>query len=240
MTLYNNPTRNSLFHIFVTAASSRGVYIGDPKLSLFVKYEEELLRWNDKINLVSLKKQEDLWTKHFLDSLSAAQFIGKKAGRLLDIGTGGGFPGLPLGIVLPQLRVYLLEASRKKSSFLKQVIRLLGLNNATVINERAEKAQTDPQFQYSFDTVISRAAFKLPDIVRYAAGFLVADGIVIAMKGGHVLGQELAEAKSVAALVGLSFLSCEELKKSTDQERRIIVIFKKTSNHLSYQDTGAP
>ncbi len=227
MTLDNGPARKSLLPLFVAPAINLGVNISESELLLFIKYEEELLRWNDKINLVSLKKKEDLWTKHFLDSLAAARFIEKKSGGLLDIGAGGGFPGLPLKIVMPELRLYLLEASRKKSSFLKQVIRLMRLNNATVINDRVERLLADPQFQYSFDTVISRAAFKLLDIVRYASFFLARDGIMIAMKGGQALGKELAEAQNLAPHVGLSLLFCEEITKVTEVERRILVIARK-------------
>lgn len=227
MTICNGPMKKYFVPRFVAAAGHMGVSISDPELSLLFKYEEELLRWNEKINLVSLKNREDLWTKHFLDSLAAARFIEKQSGRLLDLGTGGGFPGLPLAIVLPELKLYLLEASRKKSSFLKQVIRLLELQAATVINDRVEKVSAAPHFQNYFDTVISRAAFKLPDMVRYAAYFLAPDGIMIALKGGQALGAELAEAQGLAPAVGLYLCSCEEIKKAGNEERRIIIIFKK-------------
>ncbi|MDI6727028.1 MAG: 16S rRNA (guanine(527)-N(7))-methyltransferase RsmG, partial [Smithellaceae bacterium] len=180
-----------------------------------------------KINLVSLKAPQELWTRHFLDSLSAAPFVLNRGGTLLDLGAGGGFPGLPLKIVFPELKIFLLESSRKKSSFLNHAIRLLGLPQATVINERVENILVDNKYRHGFDTVISRAAFKLPELVRYSAYLLAANGMMIAMKGGKVLDGELAEAQAIAPAVGLAFLSCHDTKNERTGERRIILLFKK-------------
>lgn len=109
MTSRKNPKRETLLSDFSHQAMDYGLEFSRPTLSRFVKYEEELLRWNDKINLVSLKRPEELWTKHFLDSLSAAPFILHREGNLLDLGSGGGFPGLPLKLVFPEMKLFLLD-----------------------------------------------------------------------------------------------------------------------------------
>jgi 16S rRNA (guanine527-N7)-methyltransferase len=115
-----------------------GIKLNKQQLALFDVYKNELLQWNAKTNLISENSSREIITRHFLDSLSALQFIQKPAARLIDVGCGAGFPGLPLKIALPSLQVYLLETNRKKVSFLKHIIRLLNLSQAFVFHDRVE------------------------------------------------------------------------------------------------------
>lgn len=148
---------------------------------LFERYLALLLKWNKIYNLTSIKDPKEVTIKHFEDSLSLAPFLSEGA-RLLDIGTGAGFPGIPLRIVRPDLHVFLLDSVRKKTDFCKNLIRELDLGPIEVIQGRAE----DPilvQKLGLFDVVVSRATFSLKDFLTIAANFTKENGLGIAMKG---------------------------------------------------------
>ena len=144
---------------------------------------EELLVWNNKFNLFSTKSDRDIIIKHFIDSLTLLPYIKYETSRVLDIGSGAGFPGIPLKIALNSLKVFLLESSRKKSSFLKHVIRSLRLTDAAVINNRTEFLMEDDTYRDYFQVVTSRATVKLPEFLQLGAFFLAPEGLLIAMKG---------------------------------------------------------
>ena len=114
------------------------IELSDTQLLSFDIYKNELLDWNVKTNLISDKSAHDIITRHFLDSLTALRFITRTDSKIIDVGCGAGFPGLPLKIVRSDLEVYLLEANRKKVSFLKHMIRLLKLSSVHVIHDRVE------------------------------------------------------------------------------------------------------
>lgn len=217
---------------FTFAARRLGIDITDQALDRFLIYERELLRWNEKINLVSLRSREDLWTRHFLDSLAPAPLMVNLSGRLLDIGAGGGFPGLPLAIAFPTLHLHLVESCRKKSSFLKEAIRALDLPGARVFNERIEKLQTDKGLRETFDTVISRAAFKLSELVRHGSVFLAPEGILIAMKGRGDLEPERQKADDLAYSLGLTIIREQKYTEPASDQTRSILVFKKIPSVL--------
>ncbi len=164
-------------------AEHLGISLNDVQLDKFCIYHKDLLNWNDKINLVSVKSAEDLVSRHFLDSLTALRFIDKQNVRLLDIGSGAGFPGIPLKIARPSLEVYLLESNRKKTSFLKYIVRELQLDGIFVVHDRAEHLMKNNIWSEFFDLVVSRAAFHLEEFIKFSAFFLTAEGQFIALKG---------------------------------------------------------
>lgn len=173
-----------------------GIELSDEQLALFALYQSELLKWNSKTNLISEKTADDIVTRHFLDSLTAAKFITHQNARMVDIGCGAGFPGIPLKIALPSIQLYLLETNRKKVSFLKQIVRLLKLENTFIIHDRTENVIRMDTWQGKFDIAISRAAFKLPDLLPLGTYFLAPDGLLIAFKGQDVAPEvEAAETK---------------------------------------------
>lgn len=174
-----------LLKMLKESASAVHVDLDARALELFSGYYRELIIWNEKMNLVSVRTPQEIMIKHFVDSLTPLPYIACPSGRLLDIGSGGGFPGIPLKIAMPALSVSLLEASRKKSSFLKHVIRRLSLPQTNVIHMRAESAMLDSTYLHHFNTVISRAAFKLPQLFMMSRFFLAPGGVLIAMKGPH-------------------------------------------------------
>jgi 16S rRNA (guanine527-N7)-methyltransferase len=157
-------------------AAAIGVRLGAAELDLFAAYHREILFWNRRINLVSERSSREIVVRHFIDSLTPVPFLDRPEGTLIDLGSGGGFPGIPLRIALPGLQLFLVEALRKKSSFLSQVVRSLGLGGVQVIRERVEEMTAGGNLFGRFDTVISRAAFKLPDLIRTASFFLKPGG----------------------------------------------------------------
>jgi 16S rRNA (guanine527-N7)-methyltransferase len=142
----------------------------------------ELINWNRKINLTAITNPRDIAIKHFLDSLAPAGFIPDRA-RLLDIGSGGGFPGIPLKILKPSISVLLIDGVRKKVNFLKHVLRSLKLENIEALQIRAENLLKKPECANSFDVIISRALSDLEPFVKNALPLLAKQGTIIAMKG---------------------------------------------------------
>lgn len=148
----------------------------------FIKYKDELNLWNRKIDLTGLNTDEEFAIKHFIDSLIPARFI-KENAFLMDIGTGGGFPGIPLKIYRPDLKVLLLESSEKKVVFLKHIIRVLGLKDITPINQRAEDKGFQSIMKETVDVVISRAFTKFKDFFDIARFYVKQGGSIIGMLG---------------------------------------------------------
>ncbi len=155
----------SFEQILLAAAGEMGIVIDQDRLALFEEYRKTLLFWNSRMNLVSLRSETDLPVRHFIDSLTLLPFLPSGGIRLLDIGSGAGFPSIPLKIFHPDLQVTLLEASRKKCSFLKEVIRKLALKDIAVTQSRLEallSSKTPPVY----DMIVSRATFKMNELLE--------------------------------------------------------------------------
>ncbi len=191
-------------------------------LHLFTIYCEELSFWNGKMNLVGTDSPRDIVIRHFIDSLTPVPFIDNPEGRLLDIGSGGGFPGIPLKIAIPSLRLALLESSRKKASFLKHMIRRLQFSQARVIHARTEAAMQDTSLGNAFETVVSRAAFKLPELLETGHHFLAPQGLLIAMKGPN-----FRKESDMADIPDLVFRACHSITVPFSQRHRNILIYQR-------------
>ena len=224
----------NLSDILSHAAGAIDIHLGERERILFSLYEIELLIWGKKINLISVRSPYDIPIKHFVDSLTPVPFIknregfalNEEKGKVLDIGTGAGFPGIPLKIAIDSLKVYLLEASRKKVSFLKHIVRTLSLDEITIIHGRCEKLMGKEIYRHIFDVVISRATFKLSQFLLMGAFFLSHDGILIAMKGPNI-NEELKEAATTSEKTGLICVGCHDIKLPITGDPRKIIIYKK-------------
>jgi 16S rRNA (guanine527-N7)-methyltransferase len=207
-------------------AAAIGVCLGPAELDLFAAYRRELLLWNRKINLVSESSAREIVIRHFIDSLTPAPFLDYPEGALIDLGSGGGFPGIPLRIALKNLNVSLVEASRKKSSFLSHIIRSLGLGGIQVIPARVEELTAGEAWAGRFDTLISRAAFKLPDLIRTAPFFLKPGGQLIAMKGADP-HQEMEETERIAEAAGMVFAASRAVRQPGAVSLKKIIIYNR-------------
>jgi len=140
---------------------------------------DELERWNRKVNLTAVRDRDEMVTAHIEDSLSARPLL--KGGRILDVGTGAGFPGLPLAIVEPEREFHLIDSNNKKIQFVQHVVGLLGLDNVTAVKARGEDYAPGQRF----DTVIARALAALPKLVEIAGHHVGEDGVFVALKGRY-------------------------------------------------------
>ena len=158
------------------------IHIDKREIDQFAIHALELMKWNQKTNLTAITDPLEVAVKHFLDSIVPVNIIPSNA-SLLDIGSGGGFPGIPLKIILPSLSVTLIDASRKKVSFLKHIIRILELKNIDALNIRAAEFANKPGIAKTFDVIISRALSSMTSFALSALPFLKKEGVIIAMRG---------------------------------------------------------
>jgi len=167
--------------IVLEGAKTFGIDISSQQADMMAVHADELIRWNKKTNLTAITKPVDVAVKHFIDSVVPSLRINRKA-SLIDIGSGGGFPGIPLKVIMPDLKVTLVDSSLKKVNFLKQVIRLLDMDNIDAVHSRIEGLAEDSFFTGGFDVAISRAFSNLNRFVDLAYPLLKRDGKIIAMK----------------------------------------------------------
>jgi 16S rRNA (guanine527-N7)-methyltransferase len=185
----------------------------------FLLYLTELKRWNARVNLTALNTDREIVSKHFLDSLAILPFLGEPA-SLADLGAGAGFPGLALKLALPDLALTLVEPREKKAAFLEYLAARLKLDRVEVSRVHLTPAlarQWGPRFQ----AVVSRAAFQLARFLELAAPMLRPGGLVLALKGPHLIGGELEAATTVCQLVGLTPLQLQEYRLPVDREPRL-------------------
>lgn len=161
----------------------------------FAAYYRLLAEWNAVMNLTTIIEPDDVRVRHFLDSLSLVTVIGFDDGdKLIDVGTGAGFPGLPLAIAFPQIHVTLMDSTQKKLRFLDTVVTELGLHNVSTLHARAEDAGRDPAHRERYDIVTARAVALLPVLLEYLIPFAKVGGFCVAMKGESA-ERELEEAR---------------------------------------------
>jgi len=163
----------------------------------FLTYLSELKKWNRAYNLTGLKSDDDIIIKHFLDSLLYIKALPPSPFHMADIGTGAGFPGMPVKIMMPEIELTLIESSRKKASFLRSMVRTLGLKRVTVLEERIERLGNE--FGQSFDTIVSRATFSIREFLTAACPYVRPGGTLILNKGPKVR-DELAELERYPAM----------------------------------------
>ncbi len=172
----------------VTGADRLGIKVSDHQAEQMSAFLRELVLWNSKINLTAIRDPLVMAEKHFIDSIAVIPFIRTDI-FFMDMGSGGGFPGIPLKIMLPDLNMVLLDSSRKKVNFSKHVIRTLGLEKIDAVHARAEELACSDQYQGRFDAVISRAFADLDRFAVLAHPFLSDNGCLYAMKARRALGE---------------------------------------------------
>lgn len=205
----------------------------------FYQYMKLLLEWNEKINLTAITEPEEILTKHFIDSISIAPYI-KPADKVLDIGTGAGFPGIPLQIVLPHNSFTLLDSLNKRIHFLQEVIKQLNLRQIDAIHGRAEEFCKE-KAREGYDIVVSRAVAKLNVLLEYMLPFIKLGGRCICMKALEI-EEELEEAKKAIEILGGTIEKIEEITlENTDITRKIVIIKKMKETPKKYpRKAGTP
>lgn len=177
--------------LLLSGALSLGLELKDEQVQLFESYYRELLAWNDRMNLTAITDYEEVQTKHFLDSLTVVLAFGepglRSAMSVIDVGSGAGFPGIPLKIAFPAFQLTLLEATGKKTVFLKHLVSTLGLSGVEVVTGRAEEVAHDRVYREKYDLATARAVASLPTLLEITLPFC--------RIGGHFVAQKQAEAK---------------------------------------------
>lgn len=203
----------------------KGIKVTDEMILKFQKYLDLLMEWNQKINLTALKTEEEIIEKHFYDSLLMAEEIKFDDQSLLDVGTGAGFPGIPLKIVFEDLFVTLLEPTLKRVNFLDIVIKELGLKKIVTVNKRAEDYVKDARSYY--DLVTARAVSRLNMLLELCMPLVKVDGLFLAMKGSKG-EEEIQESINALKILNGEIFKIQKTKLVTDNDERMNIFIKKT------------
>ncbi len=225
-----------------------GIELSDKQIAQFNSYYELLLKWNEVMNLTAITDFDDVCKLHFVDSVSSYKFFDFNSDNyfLIDVGTGAGFPGIPLKIVFPHLNITLLDSLNKRLNFLNEVIDTLGLNEIGSINTlhgRAEdysSAKSD-SLRETFDIVVSRAVANMSTLSEYCLPYAKVGGVFIAYKSEKA-SDELAKAKGAIHLLGGKLDSSNEfLLPNSDVSRTICIVNKKENTSKKYpRKAGVP
>ena len=209
--------------------------LGEEKEILFQRYFQELVEWNRVVNLTAIVDPNEVSAKHFLDSLSVARVIPDEAlagGSLVDVGSGAGFPGLPLKIAWPGLKVTLVDSVGKKAAFLRHVVDTLGLEGVEVEVGRAEALAHESRLRERFDVVASRAVANMAVLAELTLPFCKPGGIVVAQKKAGI-EDELREAERAIALLGGALERIEAVDDVEPGDPRWLVVLRKVTSSPS-------
>ena len=213
--------------------NNMGVELDGYGLDRFDAYAERLVRWNNHVNLPAITEPDDIAIKHFVDCLSIMKYVKfNKGDKVVDVGTGAGFPGLPLLIANPDIDVNFVDSVGKKLGFIKDVMRNNGLV-ANVTHKRAEDMGKDGNYRESYDYAVSRAVAPLNILCEYCLPLVKVGGYFIAMKGAAA-EQELADAANAIHTLGGALEKIDSFKLSTGDSRAIIIIKKISQTPTKY------
>ncbi len=205
----------------------RNIELSELQINQFQKYYEMLVEKNKVMNLTAITEYDEVVEKHFIDSISIAEFIDIK-GKIIDVGTGAGFPGIPLKIVFPDLEVVLLDSLNKRVKFLNEVIDELGLKKIVAIHGRAEEIAKNKEYREVFDYSVSRAVANLSTLTEYCLPFVKIDGSFISYKSGNIDG-ELKSSEAAIKKLGGNIKKVDKFELSNKVGMRSFVIIDKIS-----------
>lgn len=227
---------------FLKSLEKLNIHLNEKQVYQFMKYYEMLIDTNKVMNLTAITDFDEVIDKHFVDSLGLIQAIDlNKELKVIDVGTGAGFPGIPLKIAFPELDILLLDSLNKRIHFLDQVISELGLENIQTIHGRAEDLGKNPLYREKFDLCVSRAVANLSTLSEYCVPFVKVDGYFISYKSGKVQ-EELDASRHAVDILGGKVEKCLNYALAdTDMERSLVVIHKLKPTKKAYpRKAGKP
>ena len=228
--------------ILQKGAESFGIQLTNQQVDQFFEYYRLLVQWNEFMNLTAITEMEEVMEKHFVDSLalSKAAEVGNIE-TLIDVGTGAGFPGIPLKIAYPHLRVVLLDSLNKRVKFLSTVIETLGLTNIQAVHGRAEDAARQKAYREQFDAAVSRAVANMASLSEYCLPFIKVGGVFVPYKSGNI-EEELKDAGKAVKTLGGTIRRVEKFQlPDTDIERSLVLIEKTERTDKRYpRKAGLP
>lgn len=216
--------------VLIDGCSQMGIGLGEKQQYQFSRYLDLLLEWNQKFNLTAITEPKEIIVQHFLDSISTLKLKQMEGqSRILDMGSGAGFPGIPLKIMEPQLQVSLVDSVQKKVGFLNEIIEQLELNDTVAIHARAEDLANLKEQREAYDLVVSRAVAELRVLSEYCLPFLKKDGYFISHKGPGA-ADEVELAKNAIKLLGGEWLETVEARIPYSDRTHNLIIIKKIKN----------
>lgn len=230
--------------IFAKNLAQHGYELSEKQKQQFETYYQELVAVNEKVNLTRITDKDEVYAKHFYDSVTPLLVFGdlfKGEKTLADVGAGAGFPSLPMKILQPELKVTIIDSLGKRLNFLKDLIAKLGLENVTLVHARAEDAGQDKKLREKFDLVTARAVARMSVLSEYCLPLVEKDGYMVALKGPKAQ-DELKDAKKALKTLGGKLEQVKELTlPDSDDERTLIVVKKVASTPKKYpRQAGTP
>jgi 16S rRNA (guanine527-N7)-methyltransferase len=223
------------FEIMKRASDDVGMELNEEKYNKFIKYMDLVIKWNEKINLTAITEEEEFIKKHFIDCIKVFKSDEIKAAKsIIDVGTGAGFPGIPIAIMDESKEICLLDSLNKRVKVLDIVINELGLNNVYTIHSRAEDGARDAKLREKFDVAVSRAVANMAVLAEFCLPYVKISGDFIALKG-PAIDEELANSKNAIGTLGGKLKNVIELEiEDTDLKHNIVVINKIKTCSMSY------
>ena len=234
---------NEVTRSFCQAAEVYGLSLTDKQVMQFDRYGALLLSWNEKMNLTALTDPNEVAVKHFIDAASVwrADWFTADIRRVVDVGTGAGFPGLPLKILHPELEVTLMDALQKRVRFLSEVISALGLSGVMAVHARAEEGARQKAYRERFDAAVSRAVAPLSVLAEYTLPFVRVGGFLAAQKGAKYAAEAQEGAKALALLGGAPPVIASVKLPGLDDTRAVLYVKKVRPTPAPYpRKAGTP
>ena len=215
------------FDLMKKACDSVGMEFNEDKYQKFMLYKDLLKEWNEKINLTAITEDEEIVKKHFIDCIKAFKADEfKKAKTVIDVGTGAGFPGLPIAIMREDVEVTLLDSLNKRINFLNEVINKLGLKNVETIHSRAEDGARKKELRENFDIATSRAVANMCVLSEFCIPYVKVNGNFIALKGPNIT-EELNDSKNAIGTLGGKLKGITEVEiEGTDLNHNLVIVDK--------------
>ncbi|MCI9069560.1 16S rRNA (guanine(527)-N(7))-methyltransferase RsmG [Clostridium sp.] len=215
------------FELMKTASNDVGLEFTELQYEQFIKYMRLLQEWNEKINLTAITEDEEVIKKHFIDCIKSFKSEPiRKAKAIIDVGTGAGFPGLPIAIMNQNVKVTLLDSLNKRINFLNLVVKELGLKNVTIIHSRAEDGARKPELREKFDVATSRAVANMAVLSEFCMPYVKKGGYFVALKG-PAIDEELENGKKAIKILGGELKEIIEISiEETDLKHNIVEIKK--------------
>jgi 16S rRNA (guanine527-N7)-methyltransferase len=213
-------------------AAALGLNLSPEQVEAFRVYSDQLVDWNSRFNLTSIRDEEGIQTRHFLDSLSCMlsqpvrEVLERGGARLIDVGSGAGFPGIPLKLIFPTLNLTLIEATGKKVAFLDHIVQRLGLQPVKAIHARAEELGHEPAHRQQYDLAVARAVAHLGAVLEYTLPFCAVGGWAVAYKGEAGPAEAQAARKAMATLGGELHSVLPVELPGLPQDRWLVVVQK--------------
>jgi len=230
-----------MINILIEGLKELGITVDNSQIELFKIYISEIIKWNMEINLTSIDNEKDIIIKHFLDSISSAKFVIYSNKKVIDIGTGGGFPGLPLKIVFPDIDMTFLDSSKKKMKVLESICKSLDIKGIKILSENIETIAHNVNYRGIYDIVVCRALANLSTLLEYGIPFLKENGKMVIYKGPNISEEVDNSSMALDKMSARIVENHEIILPFSDYKRKIMAVEKIGKTNDKYpRRTGMP